>query len=404
MPAAAVRPGAVWQQPTDHDVQPPDRKREQPVTLPDLLRPADQATQEQFRPAPDRTHLVHVHRLGQPLAQQVTLVLAQQVPTGGEKPPGGATVEDREVEREHGGVRRADGAGGHPVGDLAVRSPPGVSGEHRVQRRGAVRKRMDAAVQIPDPAARLVLAARPARARLIPGRALGAQGRLPQPVQRPEQRLGDIVGADRRSQLRGPRPVAGAQLVLQGVADRREQVRVQPQARLDQLPGLVRPACSLRGPRPQQHREGRMPAPLQRRYTPRPRVLLRRSRLGGGLHRLCHQVYHRRFGQPGHQAGGGSGRQHRDTAERLPGVAGIQPPARAEFGVRQQPPGDTGPRGEARRRRVVTGAQHRGQLAAGRSVWRHLSRGHPRSVPPADAPAPGDPVEPCSIGTPRIGP
>ena len=86
------------------------------------------------------------------------------MPPGGEEPPGGATVEDREVEREHRGVRRADRAGGHPVGDVAVRSPPGVGSEHRVERRGTVRERMDAAVQVPDPAARLVLPAGPAGA------------------------------------------------------------------------------------------------------------------------------------------------------------------------------------------------------------------------------------------------
>ncbi len=321
------------QQPADHDVQSPDRKREQPVTLPDPPRPADQAAQEQFRPALDRTHLVHVHRLGQPLAQQVTLVLAQQVPPGGEKPPGGATVEDREVEREHGGVRRADRAGSHPVGDVAVRSPPSVSGEHRVERRGTVRERMDATVQVPDPAARLVLAAGPARARLVPGRALGAQGRLPQPVQRPEQRLGDVVGADRRSQLPGPCPVAGAQLILQGVADRRDQVLLQPQARPDQLPRLVRPARSLLRPGPQQQRDARMPAILQCRDAACPRVFRCPSLRRGGLYRLRHQVYHRRFGQPGHQGGGVPGRQHRDAPERIPGIAGIQPPARAEFRV-----------------------------------------------------------------------
>ena len=53
---------------------------------------------------------------------------------------------------------------------------------------------MDAAVQIPGPAARLVLAAGSAWARLVPGRALGTRGRLAQRVQRPEQRLGDAVG------------------------------------------------------------------------------------------------------------------------------------------------------------------------------------------------------------------
>ena len=159
MPAAALRPGSVRQQPADHDVQPPDRQREHPVTLRHPLRPADQAAQGQFRPGPDRTHLVHVHRLGQPLAQQGTLVLAQQVPPGGEESPGGAAVEDREVEREHGGVRRANGARGHPVSHHPVRSPPCVGGEHRVQRRGAVGERMYTAFQVPDPAARLVLAA-----------------------------------------------------------------------------------------------------------------------------------------------------------------------------------------------------------------------------------------------------
>jgi hypothetical protein len=242
VPAAVGQPFAVWEQPADHDVQPPDGQREQPVTLPDPLRAADQAAQGQFRPALDPADLVHVHRLGQPFVQQPPLVAAQQVAPGGKKPLGGAAVEDGQIEREHGGVRRADGARGHTVDDLPVRAPPRLGGEHRVQRRGPARERMDAAVQILDPATRLVLAARPARTRLVPRCALSAQGRLPQRLKRPEQRLGDLVGADRRCQLPGPCPVARAQLVLHGVPDRREQNRVKLEARLDQLPRVVGPA------------------------------------------------------------------------------------------------------------------------------------------------------------------
>ena len=205
---------------------------------------------------------------------------------------------------------------------------------------------MDAAVQILDPAARLVLAARPARARLVPRCALGARGRLPQPIQRPEQRLGDFVGADRRCQLPGPCPVARAQLVLHGVSDHREQDRVQPEAGLDQLPRLVGPARSLRRPCPQQHLDGRMPATLQRHDAACPRVLVRRSWHGGGLHRFRHQVDHHRLGQPGNQSDGRPGRKRRDALQRLPGIVRIQSPARAELAVCEQPPGNASSRGE----------------------------------------------------------
>ena len=76
-----------------------------------------------------------------------------------------------------------------------------------------------------------------------------------------------------------------------------------------------------------------MPAILQCRDAACPRVFCRPSLRRGGLYRLRHEVYHRRFGQPGHQGDGVPGRQHRDAPERLPGIAGIQPPARAEFRV-----------------------------------------------------------------------
>src|SRR5260370_8397830 len=87
--APAAVPGTAARCPADHDVQPPDRQREHPVTLRHPLRPADQAAQGQFGPALDRTHLVHVHRLGQPPPQQVTPVVAQPVPRAPRNRPAG---------------------------------------------------------------------------------------------------------------------------------------------------------------------------------------------------------------------------------------------------------------------------------------------------------------------------
>ena len=47
---------------------------------------------------------------------------------------GGTAIEDREVHRQHAGLRRADCTGQHAVKDLAAGAALGIGGDHRVQR------------------------------------------------------------------------------------------------------------------------------------------------------------------------------------------------------------------------------------------------------------------------------
>ena len=300
-PAERPQPRSVRQQPGHHQVQPAHRKRQQPVALLDGLRAADQAAQPELRSGLDPGHLVQVYWNGQPPAQQLTLVRAQQVAAVRQELPGGTTIEDREIQRQHAGLRRADRAGQHPVHGRQARAALGIGGDHRVQGRNPLSQRVWYGLQVLLQAARLVLTARPARARPVTAHPARPTGRPPQAVQRGQHRLGDRIGADRVRQFPGAGPVARAQFVLGSIADRGQQARNYRQALLNQGPGLPGATRALCHPRPQQQRgsaQGRLLERIQRRQARRPCVCRWPAVHGGGLNLLRHQIQHPGVSRP----------------------------------------------------------------------------------------------------------
>ena len=216
---------------------------------------------------------------------------------GGQEVPGDPAIEDSEIEREHRGMRRPDRARGEPVGHLAARGALRVGGEHRIHRGRPERKRMRPALQVLSPAAHLVLAARPARARLVPSGPFRAPNRLPQLLKRAKQRTGHrVVVTEGRRQLIRARPVPRAQLILHRIAHRRHMTRCHPQAGANQQPGLVAAPAPLRRSGLQQLPDPRAALRVNGHDARQPRMPGSAGR--GQFHRVCDQADHVRTRQP----------------------------------------------------------------------------------------------------------